>query len=224
MEGRKGGLEMSSKSYDGLTGGRLMAKRLQTGLDSEGLPGPSAWEAVPSGAFCCDWRGENADPERETEARLLWSQEQLFIRFRCRYRKIYIYEGRIGRRDRLWLRDVAEVFIRPDEDDLRHYKEFEISPNGDWLDLDIFSGTRSILFCDLRSRVVVDPSAGVWTAEFAIPMSCLTTRFDSNEIWHLNLFRIEGQEPNRFYSAWRPTHTAQPNFHVPDRFGKLCFS
>jgi len=202
----------------------LTAKRLQTNLDGEGLPEPSAWETAPSVAFCCDWRGENADPGRETEARLLWAPGHLFIRFRCHYRRIYVYEGQIGRRDRLWLRDVAEVFIRPAEEDLRHYREFEISPNGDWLDLDIFSGTRSILSCNLKSRVVLDLSASIWTAEFAIPMNCLTTGFNPRQIWHLNLFRIEGREPDRFYSSWRPTHTARPDFHVPEQFGELCFS
>jgi hypothetical protein len=99
--------------------------------------------------------------------------------------------------------------------------KFEISPNGDWLDLDIFSGTRSILFCaSKQSRVDPLPAFG--------PLSCYSDGLPyhglTQWIWHLNLFRIEGQEPNRFYSAWRPTHTAQPNFHVPDRFGKLCFS
>jgi alpha-galactosidase len=218
MTGRAN-LEMNSKSYDG----RLAARQLATRPDREGLPEPSAWDSAPSVAFCRDWQGQNPDPERETEARLLWSSERLFIRFRCRYRTLYVYEGQTGRRDQLWLRDVAEVFIRPAEADIRHYREFEVSPNGDWLDLDIFPGGKSILSCDLKIRVSVDPSAGIWTAELAIPMNCLTLRLDPGQIWHINLFRIEGPAPDRYYSSWRPTHTPKPNFHVPERFGELCF-
>jgi hypothetical protein len=203
---------------------RVVAAKLQTPLDKEGLPHDTAWENATPVAFCSDWQGEHADPRRETEARLLWSQEQLFIRFHCRFREIYVHDGIPCRRHKLWLRDVAEVFVRPGTDDLRHYKEFEIGPNGDWLDLDINEGQKSILFCDLKSRVACDAEAGIWIAEFALPMNCLTAQFGPDQVWRVNLFRIEGQEPNRFYSAWRPTHTSQPNFHVPELFGELHFS
>jgi hypothetical protein len=79
------------------------------------------------------------------------------------------------------------------------------------------------LFCDLRSRTTCG-AQGIWIAELAIPMSCFTKEFDPEQIWRLNLFRIEGREPNRFYSAWQPTNTPRPNFHVPELFGELQFS
>jgi alpha-galactosidase len=41
------------------------------------------------------------------------------------------------------------------------------------------------------------------------------------EGWRLNLFRVEGQGPHRVYSAWSPTGTASPDFHVPAAFGRL---
>ncbi len=203
--------------------GRIIAVKLETALGKDGLPRPAAWDKAPPVYFCRDWRGEHADPQRETEARLLWSREHLYVRFLCRYRGIYVYDGGNTRRDQLWLRDVAELFIRTGAEDPRHYKEFEISPNGDWLDLDIAQGTKSHLLCDLKSRVEVNPNARVWAAELAIPIHCLTLSFDPGTIWRLNLFRIEGEEPNRFYSAWQPTCTTRPNFHVPERFGELQF-
>ena len=203
---------------------RVIAVKLEKTSGEGALPNHSAWGKAPPVSFCSDWRGENADPQRETEVRLLWSSERLFIRFCCRYREVYVYEGSNARRDKLWLRDVAEAFIRRGSNESRHYLEFEVSPNGDWLDLDISQGEKSHLFCDLKSRVVMDPDAGIWTAELAIPVNCLTTALDPNEIWRLNLFRIEGREPNRFYSAWQPTHTPKPNFHVPEFFGELHFT
>jgi hypothetical protein len=188
------------------------------------FPHPADWERAQPAIFCSDWQGNNEDPQRETEVRLLWSQKTLFVRFRCRYREIYVYEGGPVRRDQLWLRDVAELFIRPGNGDPGHYREFEISPNGDWLDLDISPGKKTHLFCDLKSRVTIDAGRSFWTAELAISLDCLAPSFDPGEIWRLNLFRIEGPEPSRFYSAWRPTHTPQPNFHVPERFGRLKFA
>jgi len=202
---------------------RVIALELDTPPNPEGLPGLSAWEAAQPVTFCSDWHGKHPDAHRETQVRLLWSHEFLFIRFLCRYRDLYVYEGSIGRRDELWLRDVAEVFIRPPGNDFRHYLEFEISPKGDWLDLDIAPGKKTILFCDLKSRVLVDSGAGVWSAELAIPFDCMTAAWNPEDVWSLNLFRIEGREPRRFYSAWQPTYTPQPNFHIPEAFGELHF-
>jgi hypothetical protein len=202
---------------------RVSALRLDTPLNQGGLPAPAAWDEAAPIIYCSDWRGENPDERRETEVRALWSHEFLFLRFRCSYREIYVYSGGNSRRDKLWMRDVAEVFIRPPGRDLRHYLEFEISPNGDWLDLDIAPGEKSILYSDMKSRVTVDPQASIWSAELAIPMGCLTASFNPDDAWSINLFRIEGREPNRFYSAWQPTHTPKPNFHVPEVFGKLHF-
>lgn len=201
----------------------LTAVRIDVPFDDERLPQDETWDRTPAIAFDADWRGQSQSPERATSVRFLWSSTRLYVRFQCRYRQIYVYEGGGGRRDQLWLRDVAELFIRPGEDAPTHYREFEVSPNGDWLDLDIEPGRKTILMCDMRVRVVVDKATRLWTADLGIPFTCLTAAFDPREIWRLNLFRIEGPEPSRFYSAWRPTRTPKPNFHVPDAFGSLRF-
>jgi hypothetical protein len=215
---------MKTDVHGGRGDTRVVAAKLTTPLDQAGLPQAAAWEAAQPVVFCADWQGRNADPQRQTEVRLLWSRACLFLRFRASYREIYVYSGGNSRRDQLWLRDVAEVFIRRGMDEPRHYLEFEISPNGDWLDLGISPGRKFDLMCDLKSRVVTDARLKVWIAELAIPFSCLTQEFDPGETWRLNFFRVEGPEPNRFYSSWHPTHTPQPNFHVPEVFGELQFS
>jgi hypothetical protein len=202
---------------------QILAARLKEPLERDRLPGHSSWEKAQPVTFCSDWRADHPDPMRETNVQLLWSPDSLFIRFRCRYRELYVYDGIACRRDKLWLRDVAEVFLRPETEELTQYREFEIGPSGDWLDLNIAPGIKTILFCDLKSRVILDNPQHIWTAEIAIPMSALTTKFDPREAWRLNFFRIEGQDPDRFYSAWIPTFTPQPNFHVPEVFGVLEF-
>ena len=162
---------------------RIIAARMITPPDHEDLPLPVAWDQAQPVVFCSDWRGENADPQRETEARLLWSSDHLYLRFRCRYREIYVNERPGGRCDQLWLKDVAEIFIQRGTDPLRHYREFEISPNGDWLDLDIDAGQKSFIMCDLKSRVVLDGEK--WVAVMAIPMDCFSPEFNSTEIWRM---------------------------------------
>jgi len=69
----------------------------------------------------------------------------------------------------------------------------------------------------------MDEKARTWTAELAIPMKSLTGKFDPKTPWRANFFRIEGEKEPRFYSAWSPTHSAKPNFHVPSAFGVLEF-
>src|SRR5580658_8264579 len=182
-------------------------------------------DAIPI-AFSTDWQGKNADPGRETEVRILWSRQYLYLRFECRYRELFVFEDSDpnGRRDHLWDRDVAEAFLQPDPSRAHFYREFEISPNGMWIDLDIFPGGRADLKSGLQRSVHVNEKSRTWTAELAIPMKSLIANFDPSAIWRVNFYRVEGKSEPRAYLAWQPTKTAQPNFHVPSAFGKLRFA
>jgi alpha-galactosidase len=199
----------------------IVASKLRTALDAEGFP--TDWSSTTPIAFCNDWQGRNADPHRETEARILWSPDQLFLQFRARYRILYTFPNTNSRQDELWDRDVAEVFLQPPHQSGRNYAEFEISPNGDWLDLAIENGKLRHLHSNLKSRVTVHADQNSWNAELALPILVIDPHFDPHHAWRVNFFRIEGVEPDRFYSSWKPTNTDRPNFHVPEAFGALNF-
>lgn len=194
-------------------------------IDAAHFPSAAAWDSATPVRFDADWRGENHDPERETEVRLLWTQATLYLRFIDRYRVITVFEvaDDDGRRDQLWDRDVAEVFLQPDSSESHRYKEFEVSPNGFWIDLDIANGKHQGLKSGMQRRVTIDEPAKTWTAELAIPMKSLVEHFEPDAVWRVNFYRVEGPTEPRFYSAWRPTKTPQPNFHVPELFGRLIF-
>jgi alpha-galactosidase len=202
-----------------------VAAHLKEQTDSEGFPQKSAWHKAAAIRFDRDWRGENPDPQRATEVCLLWAEETLFLRFRCNYRKIFVFpDARAdGWRYALWDRDVAEAFLQPDDSDPFVYREFEISPNSYWIDLAVSHGKIEELHSGLRRRVVLEENAKSWTAELAIPMQHLAAHFDPKHRWRANFYRIEGEIEPRFYSAWNPTHSPKPNFHVPAAFGKLVF-
>jgi len=194
--------------------------------DADGFPTIVAWERSPRLSFNTDWQGKSADPERETEVQLLWTPEWLFLRFRARFRVITVFPDAEpnGRREQLWDRDVAEVFLQPDPSQPRRYKEFEVSPNGFWIDLDIAPGEKRDLNSGLRRRVSLDEAAKTWVAELALPMKCLVESFDPEATWRVNFYRVEGAGEPRFYSAWQPTRTAAPDFHLPEAFGELVFA
>jgi alpha-galactosidase len=74
----------------------------------------------------------------------------------------------------------------------------------------------------MQSSVSLDEEEKTWSAEIAIPFTALTAQFDPRSIWRANFYRIEGKSPRR-YLAWQPTKTAEPDFHVPEAFGRLRF-
>lgn len=205
---------------------KVMAARLVEVTDGDRFPLEAAWEAATPVRFDADWRGLNADAERETEVRLLWTTETLYLRFVARYRSITVFPDADARgwRDQLWERDVCEVFLQPEPTEARRYKEFEVAPNGFWIDLGIGPGEKHDLQSGMRRRVGIDEPARRWTAVVAVPMKSLTGRFDPAATWRVNFFRVEGATEPRFYSAWRATGTPKPNFHVPEVFGRLVFT
>jgi len=198
---------------------------LKAKTEAQGFPPAAAWDKAGADRFDHDWQGQNRDPRRATEVRLLWNPETLFLRFRADFRSIAVFSDSRsdGWRDELWDRDVAEAFLQPDGRDPLKYKEFEVSPNGFWIDLDISHGQKEELHSGLERRVVLDSKANTWTADLAIPMKSLTPKFDPKQSWRVNFYRVEGEKEPRFYSAWSPTFSPQPNFHVPAAFGKLVF-
>lgn len=215
----------------GLSGGstnkqEAVAVHMAEPPDAEGFPTRTAWEHASPLRFNADWQGKNADPARETEVRMLWTAKTLFLRFHCKYHAITVFSDAAasGWRDQLWDRDVAEVFLQPDASNPGRYKEFEVSPNGYWIDLDIAPGEKHDLKSGMRRRVVLDDKAKTWIAELAVPMKSLVERFDPSATWRVNFYRVEGPAEPRFYSAWRPTRTPVPNFHIPEAFGELVFA
>jgi len=211
------------------------------------------WQSAVPIRFSADWQGQNADPALETEVRVLWSPTKLYVRFVCHYREMFVFDDSdpTGRRDHLWDRDVAEVFLQPPDsiknahrgtghvgtgvharpagqspaqlNSPKYYKEFEVAPNGMWIDLDISPAGLADLKSGLTRSVHLDETRKIWTAELAIPMKALTSNFDSQSIWRVNFYRVEGKIEPRKYMAWQPTMTPQPNFHVPERFGRMRF-
>jgi alpha-galactosidase len=185
------------------------------------------WDTATPVTFCSDWQGKNRDRTRQTQVRLLWSPQTLYIRLECRYRELHLatggdFNGR--RRDDLWDGDAADVFLQPDPSRPLDYKEFGIAANGLWLDLDVSHGRTQDLRSGLKRSMWVDSKTPVWVAELAIPMKSLTPHFDPKKVWRANFARIEGAKDARVYLAWHPTHTPTPDFHVPRAFGKLRFA
>jgi hypothetical protein len=78
-------------------------------------------------------------PGHRTEVRARWTKDNLYFLFVCPYEQLHLKPSPTTQKEtnELWNWDVAEVFIGSDFADIQRYKEFEVSPQGEWIDLDI---------------------------------------------------------------------------------------
>ncbi len=128
----------------------------------------------------------------------------------------------------LWNWDVAEVFVGADFTNIRRYKEFEVSPQGEWVDLDVNLdnpphevGWVWQSGCEVAARI--DASRNTWYGFMRIPWASIDDRpAAAGNTLRINFFRAQGHEPNRKYVAWQPAQ--RPSFHTPEVFGTLTLS
>jgi len=184
------------------------------------------------------WRGARAayadkapygqsQPRYRTEILSRWTGRNLYFLFVCPYEALNLKPSPDSATEtyQLWDWDVAEVFIGSDFQNIRRYKEFEISPQGEWVDLDIDlsnphheDGWKWNSGFTVAARI--DPAAKIWYGAMRIPFSALQSHTPSvGDKFRINLFRSQGPLPNRIEVVWQPTmsHT----FHVPEKFGLL---
>ncbi len=204
-------------------------------FESRNASGDVALSTDPSSAFWKDSgvtyaeQGKNGESvgRYRTEIRSRWTKDNLYFLFVCPYETLYLKpQPRTSTETyQLWDWDVAEVFLGTDFKNIRQYKEFEISPQGEWIDLDIDltnphhedGWTWNSGFAVMAR---VDHETRVWYGAMRIPFSALgVSTPKSREEFRINLFRSQGPPSQRVQIAWRPT--MRETFHVPERFGVL---
>lgn len=175
------------------------------------------------------WSGTPAPASRHSEARILWSDKSLGVRFVCRQTEPLIISANPQTETKtmgLWDRDVCEVFLAPNSEQPNRYFEFEAAPTGEWIELAVHGkpGQRETEWdFDSGMTAAARIGKGKITIAMQIPWSDRIHRPQPGERWRANLFRCVGSGKDRGYLAWQPTHTEQPNFHVPEAFGWLVF-
>lgn len=187
------------------------------------------WQIAESVKINKYWSGENAPPERHFETKILWSETAIYVRFEANQNGPLIVSETANLETKthgLWGRDVCEIFLAPNREEFRRYFEFEIAPNGEWIDLGIHQmldrrETDWEYSSGMQSKSVIEKDKILmavkitWKAFGKIPKV--------GETWRGNLFRCVGAGETRGYLAWSPTFTDEPSFHVPEKFGEFEF-
>ena len=189
-------------------------------------PTSSFWSGSEAIYMESDTYGK-AHPKYRTEIRTRWTDRNLYFLFVCPFEELNLKPNpnTSAETNELWNWDVAEAFIGSDFKNIRRYKEFELSPQGEWVDLDIDldqphheDGWKWNSGLEVSARI--DEAAHIWYGAMRIPYSAIDIRLAAaGNTLRINLFRCQGPSSTRKYISWQPTMS--DSFHVPERFGIL---
>jgi len=200
----------------------------------DGILDEADWAAAKSvGDFQFPW-WKSGDRE-QTEAKMLWDDNFLYLSFRCQDR--HIWADHWDTNSATCLDDAAEIFWNPDPQAVGGYNMFEMNCIGNVLSV-----------CnDLKKPILenktLPPHIGhalkgtlnndsdedkEWVLEVALRFSDYPGLFDGKTpndggMWRVGLNRCGGKT-NEQFSQWSPSQTPAPNFHAPKDFGKIFFS
>jgi hypothetical protein len=165
--------------------------------------------------------------QHSTQVRSRWTCRSLYVLFICPYEELYLNPHPVTDQKtfELWNWDVAELFIGCDFQNISHYKEFEVSPQAEWLDLDVnldlpdhTVGWRWNSGFEVAARI--GQSESVWYGAMRIPFAAVDSQAPAaGRIFRTNLCRSQGPRERRQLMAW--SAPMRDTFHVPEKFGYL---
>lgn len=190
-------------------------------------PNAAQWKGVKPVIAEGDRYGKPV-PGHRTEIRSRWTKDHLYFLYVCPYEKLFLKPSpsTATETNKLWDWDVAEVFIGADFKNINRYREFQVSPQGEWVDLDIDrqspspqAGWKWNSGFTVKARV--DANRKVWYGEMKIPIASVDSRpaKEGTEL-RINFFRIQGpMAPDRVHVAWQPPNAN--SYHTPEAFGRI---
>jgi hypothetical protein len=202
------------------------SKRADRDVAADVDPASAFWNGAPAVFIENDSRG-NPVPGFRTEVRSRWTNGNLYFLFICPYEALFLKSDPHTdiETNQLWNWDVAEAFIGSDFENIRRYKEFEVSPQAEWVDLDInLDAPRHedgwLWNSGFQAAARIDRAAKRWYAFMRIPYASVDTRkAAAGNLLRINFFLSEGERPNHKGLSWQAT--GRPTFHVPEAFGTL---
>jgi hypothetical protein len=207
----------------------LESKKAHADVTLTADPESRFWRDVPSVIVTTDYAGTPV-PNNRMEVRSRWTSDNLYIMFICEFDELTLKPNPTTDEEtnKLWDWDVAEAFLGSDTNDIARYKEFEVSPQGEWVDLDIDRGPLKrgagvAWNSAFEVKAQIDRKRKIWYGEMKIPFEALGVRSPaSGTKLRAGIFRCAGREPSRKLISWQTTGAR--SFHVPERFGTLALN
>jgi hypothetical protein len=207
----------------------ITAARAKADADLNLDPTSSFWKNAHPVFITADTMGNPAP--YKTEVRAVWTPDNLYLLYTAPFDELHLHPNPDTTKDTsgLWNTDVVETFIGWDYDHPRQYKELEVSPQGEWVDLDIDRdkmGNRNAILWNSGYKVAakVDNDKKIWYAEMKIPFKAINNDKPATpgQTLRIGLFRCAGPRGNQLILSWQPTMAK--SFHVPEHFGTLLLA
>ena len=189
-------------------------------------PASEFWRAARPVYMETDAHGKIV-PRYRTEVRTRWTTNSLYFLFTCPYEQLHLKPSPNTQKEtnELWNWDVAEVFVGSDFANIKRYKEFEVSPQGEWVDLDIDlnkprheDGWTWNSGVEVKARI--DETTHTWYGAMRIPLPAIDARPPVvGNTMRINLFRSQGPPSHQQEVTWQAP--MKDTFHVPERFGLI---
>ena len=165
-----------------------------------------------------------------SEVRSRWTDENLYLLFIGPYETLDLREMPDTSKDtwKLWEHDVFEAYLGTDFKNINRYKELQISPQGEYLDLDIDAsverpgyGNERLWNSGMKTVAKIDEQNKIWYAEIVIPFSALEMNNPSvDDDIRCNIYRfLRDRDGQRNFLGWKTIPGGIT--HTPERFGLM---
>jgi hypothetical protein len=206
--------------------GVILSRRAPADFALTADPDAAPWKGV-EGIFMENGPKGGAVPGYRSEVRSRWTSDNIYFLFVCPYETLHLkpHPTTAAETNQLWDWDVAEVFVGWDFAHVRQYKEFEVSPQGEWVDLDIDRDHPKpeggwLWNSGFAVKARIDAEKKIWYGEMRIPLKSIEPHPPAAGLeLRINFYRCQGPPPQRKFLAWQPTNAQ--TFHVPEAFGRM---
>src|SRR5581483_4050398 len=157
---------------------------------------PADWSRAAVTSMDRDCARDIRYAKMATEIHGFWSDGFLYLLFKCPYESLNLWLPTTNEvpRPHLWDRDVVEIFLGDDWRNIRHYREFEIAPTGDWIDIaiDLDHPAEDYQWrSGWQTKARIDRQSRVWYAAARIPLGAISQQpVHAGTRWRMNLYRI----------------------------------
>jgi hypothetical protein len=161
-----------------------------------------------------------------------WNDNGLLIYFRGRFEHLRMISdkkqaGINSKTYKLWEQsDVFEVFIGVNAKQTKLYKEFQVSPDARWIDIDVnkhLGISNHHWYSALQCKSFIDEDLKIWSSVIELPWNCFGLTKKTDDVWYANFYRASGRFHGDELMAWSSTGYGEKCFHRPENFGEIIF-
>lgn len=188
-----------------------------------------------------NYMGKIPNFKPQAEAKMMYDKDNIYVIFRVKDRfvrsVVQEYNGNVSGDA------CVEFFFAPDTQFPERYFNLEINAGGTPLMFFIAPPYPKGKFIKLEPKdfeqieiahslpKIVDPEiidSVTWTIEYRVPLSLLEkfstiTRPAPGVVWKANFYKTASQSSNPHWITWSFVDYPNPNFHLPQFFGRLKF-